>query len=159
MKRERAQPTPTEQPKQTIYRARPKLELGETIKMSKPNLRSVPRDEPTSASDASNSASNGHGGARKGAGRKPKALRYADDLATAEGQIIAALPDVIEGLIRAAKGGDVAAARYLMDRVWGRVAPAAAPVAEDSSIPPDEEEFELIDAEKRAMNDLRRSLI
>ena len=119
----------------------------------RPNLRAVPQV------GADGDGTKQHGGAREGAGRKPKALRYADELATAEGKIVDALPDVIEGLIRAAKGGDVAAARYLMDRVWGRVAPAAAPVAEDHKMPPDEESFELQDAEKRAMNDLRRSLL
>ncbi len=77
----------------------------------------------------------GHGGARDGAGRKPKALRYADELAQAENKIIAALPDVIDGLIRAAKSGDVAASRYLLDRVFGRVNLQAAPPADDTAIP------------------------
>lgn len=81
-------------------------------------------------------ARRGHGGARDGAGRKPKALRYkalryAAELAQAEEKIIAALPDVIDGLIRAAKCGDVAASRYLLDRVFGRVNLQAAPPADD----------------------------
>ncbi len=77
----------------------------------------------------------GHGGAREGAGRKPKALRYAGELADAENKIIAALPDVIDGLISAAKAGDVAASRYLLDRVFGRVKEQSAPPADDTNIP------------------------
>ncbi len=81
-----------------------------------------------------------HGGAREGAGRKPKALRYAAELATAEEKIIAALPDVIDGLIRAAKCGDVAASRYLLDRVFGRVKEQEAPPADDMAFPYSEED-------------------
>lgn len=98
------------------------------------------------------------GGARENAGRKPKALRYAAELADAEGKIVAALPDVIDGLIRAANGGDVAAARYLLDRVWGRVPEAAAPVAEDVSEPLNEDEWEARDAEGAKMRALREGL-
>ena len=83
-----------------------------------------------------------HGGARDGAGRKPKALRYAAELATAEEKIIAALPDVIDGLIRAAKTGDVAASRYLLDRVFGRVKEQEAPPADDMVFPYSEEDAE-----------------
>ncbi len=63
-----------------------------------------------------------HGGARPGAGRPPKALRYAETAALIEERIAAALPEVTEVLIEAAKQGDMAAARYLMDRILGRVA-------------------------------------
>jgi hypothetical protein len=97
-----------------------KLEIGERIKMSNTNGK--------------------HGGARDNAGRKPKALKYAVEVAAAEAKIVAALPDVIDGLISAAKAGDAAAARYLMDRVLGRVKEQAAPPAEDFSIPETEEE-------------------
>ncbi len=89
------------------------------------------------------------GGVREGAGRKPKALRYANEFAEAEGRIIAALPDVINGLIRAATGDpesgvapDVAAAKYLIDRVFGRVKEQGAPMAEDATAPLDENEWQ-----------------
>ncbi len=132
-----------------------KLEFGETIKMSnKPNLRAVPLSDGATAATANAN----HGGARENAGRKPKALRFAAELATAEGQIIQAMPEVIGGLIEAAKGGDVAAARYLLDRVFGRVSESPAPMAEDNRLPPDEEAFDLAQAERNAMNDLRRNL-
>src|SRR5688500_8505480 len=78
---------------------------------------------------------NKHGGARANAGRKPKALKYASELAAAEGKIISALPDVIDGLILAAKGGDVAAAKYLLDRSFGRVKEQSAAIADDTAIP------------------------
>jgi hypothetical protein len=94
-----------------------------------------------------------HGGAREGAGRKPKALRYADELAASEEKIIAALPDVIDALISAAKAGDVAASRYLLDRVFGRVKEQAAPPADDTALPPCEADVE--SAEREA--DVRRA--
>jgi hypothetical protein len=91
-----------------------------------------------------------HGGTRAGAGRKPKALRYARELAAAEGQIIAALPDVISGLIRAAKGDpendvapDVSAAKYLLDRTFGRVAETAVPMADDRTMPYSQDDFDV----------------
>jgi hypothetical protein len=59
--------------------------------------------KPTAKLELNGHASNAHGGAREGAGRKPKALQYADEIATAEAQILAALPDVIAGLIRRAE--------------------------------------------------------
>ena len=84
---------------------------------------------------------NGHGGSRPGAGRPPKALRYAAEIADAESKIIAALPDVIDGLIAAAKAGDAAAGRYLLDRVWGRVQTARAPWSEDQALDYTETDF------------------
>lgn len=92
-------------------------------------------------------ASPQHGGAREGAGRKPKALKYASQLAEAEGKIIAALPEVIEALIKAAKGDevtppDVSAAKYLLDRVWGKIPPQGVPIAEDDKTPIDPEEWQ-----------------
>lgn len=115
-------------------------------------LQAVKLQRPISADDARRAAKeaelNGHGGAREGAGRKPKALRYADELAQAENKIIAALPDVIDGLIAAAKAGDVAASRYLLDRVFGRVKEQAATLSEDMSLPYSEADAER-DAEKQ----------
>jgi len=112
-------------------------------------LQAVKLQQPISEADATRgekekelAARREHGGARDGAGRKPKALRYAAELATAEEKIIAALPDVIDGLIRAAKCGDVAASRYLLDRVFGRVKEQEAPPADDMVIPYSEEDAE-----------------
>lgn len=109
-------------------------------------LQAVKLQRPISAEDARRAAKeaelNGHGGAREGAGRKPKALRYADELAQAENKIIAALPDVIDALIGAAKLGDVAASRYLLDRVFGRVKEQEAPPADDRAIPYSDDDLE-----------------
>lgn len=102
-------------------------------------LHAIKLNKPQSEADARREAKeaelNGHGGKREGAGRKPKSLRYADELAQAENKIIAALPDVIDGLIVAAKAGDVAASRYLLDRVFGRVKEQSAAPADDMSFP------------------------
>jgi hypothetical protein len=87
-------------------------------------------------------AENNHGGARPGAGRKPKALRYASELAQAEEKIMSALPAAIDSLIASAQCGDVAAAKYLLDRAFGRVKEQAAPVAEDTTIPYSETDLE-----------------
>lgn len=85
---------------------------------------------------------NGHGGARAGAGRKPKALKYASELAVAENKIISALPDVIDSLIDAARAGDVSAAKYLLDRSFGRVKEQRAPIADDNELPFSEADYE-----------------
>ncbi len=89
-----------------------------------------------------NHGATGHGGAREGAGRKPKALRYASELAAAEEKIMSALPAAIDSLVDSAKCGDVAAAKYLLDRAFGRVKEQAAPVAEDTGIPYSEADLE-----------------
>lgn len=116
------------------------------------SLHAVKLQKPISEADARRKAKeeelNGHGGAREGAGRKPKALRYADELAQAENKIIAALPDVIDGLIQAAKCGDVAASRYLLDRVFGRVKEQAVTPSEDMALPISAEDAER-DAQKQ----------
>lgn len=83
-----------------------------------------------------------HGGAREGAGRKPKALKYASELAQAEERLMSALPAAIEALESAAKAGDVAAAKYLLDRAFGRVQAQARPPAEDKALPYDEDDLE-----------------
>ncbi len=83
-----------------------------------------------------------HGGAREGAGRKPKALLYSDEIAAAETQILAALPDVLESLIHRAQCGDVAAGKYLIDRVLGRIAEQTAPLVNDTALPFTEEDLE-----------------
>jgi hypothetical protein len=94
---------------------------------------------------------NGHGGARKGAGRKPKAQLYARQIRRAEKRIADELPDLIDRLSELAAGvrvvkqaedgeekvyrkpPDLRALRYLIDRIMGRpdVEPAAPPEAPD----------------------------
>jgi len=78
---------------------------------------------------------NNHGGARPGAGRPPKALRYADTAALVEERIAEALPDITDTLIKAAKNGDLGSARYLCDRILGRVAALEAPPSDDRRLP------------------------
>ncbi len=97
-----------------------------------------------------NGHTNTHGGAREGAGRKPKALQYAEEIATAESQILAALPDVLNSLIRCAKSGDTAASKYLVDRVFGRIAEQNAAIANDTAIPFSEADAEVLEAQADA---------
>jgi hypothetical protein len=70
------------------------------------------------------------GGARPNSGPKPRALRYARDVAAAERKIMLALPSVIDGLIAAAESGDVAAGRYIVDRALGRMDGTKPPIAD-----------------------------
>jgi hypothetical protein len=72
---------------------------------------------------------------------KPRALRYADALESAEQRIVDALPDILDKLIEMAKAGDLKAAAYLCDRVWGRAAGAKAAPADDRELPYDDESF------------------
>jgi hypothetical protein len=83
-----------------------------------------------------------HGGARPGAGRKPKALKYASELAAAEETLMSALPCAIDALIKAAEGGDVSAAKYLLDRAFGRVQAQSYAIAEDVEPPFTEADYE-----------------
>jgi len=62
-----------------------------------------------------------HGGARAGAGRKPKAPRYSEKAAAIEQMIVDALPAIVDKMIDTAMHGDLKAARYLIDRILGRV--------------------------------------
>jgi hypothetical protein len=90
------------------------------------------------------------GGTRPGAGRKPKALKYASEIATAEEKIISVMPELIDTLVDSAKCGDTAAARYLLDRVLGRVQLQAAPMAEDTTLPLTDEDVELLEVKAAA---------
>ncbi len=83
-----------------------------------------------------------HGGARPGAGRRPKALKYASELAAAEETLMSALPCAINALVKAAEGGDVSAAKYLLDRAFGRVQAQSYAIADDTAIPFTEEDVE-----------------
>ncbi len=101
---------------------------------------------------AESSKESTHGGARPGAGRKPKALRYASELAAAENKLMSALPAAIDSLIDSARCGDVAAAKYLLDRAFGRVQVQSAAIAEDTAIPFDESDLERAEKHKEHMD-------
>ena len=102
-----------------------------------PQLRAVPIGEQGAPPPKPNPtpAPQKQPGAREGAGRKPRALRFQSELATAESKIMAALPDAIDALILAAKSGDRRAAIYLLDRAFGRIAAQAVPLADDRTLP------------------------
>jgi hypothetical protein len=91
---------------------------------------------------------NGHGGARENAGRKPKALKYASELAAAENKLMSALPAAIDSLVASVQCGDVAAAKYLLDRAFGRVQVQSAAIAEDTAIPFDESDLARAESKK-----------
>jgi len=93
-----------------------------------------------------------HGGARPGAGRTPKALRYASELAAAENKIMSALPAAVSVLVAAAESGDVSAAKYLLDRAFGRVKEQAAPVAEDTALPYGKADLERDESKREWLN-------
>ena len=66
---------------------------------------------------------------------RPKALRYADRLDAIEEMIVDALPDITRKLIAMAKDGDLAAARYLYDRIGGRPAHLTQSPSIDRTLP------------------------
>jgi len=68
-----------------------------------------------------------NGGARAGAGRPPKAATHVEQVSAIEQTIVDALPSIVDKLIQMAKYGDLKAARYLIDRVLGRVARLPSP--------------------------------
>jgi hypothetical protein len=70
------------------------------------------------------------GGARPNSGPKPRAARLAADIARAEGLLVLAVPKAVDCLLKACEQGDVTAARYILDRVLGRVEVQARPLAE-----------------------------
>lgn len=95
------------------------------------------------------------GGVREGAGRKPKALRYAADVAKAEEKILLAMPEIIDSLIACAKAGDSAAGRYLMDRIFGRVKESTStPPAENIDIPYNEDDHQRAIERKKTVEEL-----
>jgi len=99
---------------------------------------------------------NRHGGAREGAGRKPKALAFADTAALVEEKIAAALPDITDALIEQAKKGDLGAARYLCDRILGRVAAVETAPAEDRRLPFNEEDVQIEEMQRESDRNLAR---
>ena len=72
-----------------------------------------------------------HGGARPRAGHPPKALTYAVQAEAIEQTIVEALPSIVGKLIEMAMDGDLKAARYLIDRILGRVARLTSPPSMD----------------------------
>lgn len=79
----------------------------------------------------------GHGGKRAGAGRRPRALRFAGAVAASESEIASNLLALTRKLVhRALVDGDVKACTYLLDRMMGRPAMTAVVAAEDLRYPP-----------------------
>ena len=109
------------------------------------------------AADSVGPQKSSHGGVRPGSGRKPKALRYAEEVAAQEKRIVAALPELIDLLLAAARAGDSSAARYLVDRVLGRTQIQSKPIAEDFTTPWDGASAEEI-AEMRRRRELSKEL-
>ena len=70
-----------------------------------------------------------------GPDERPKAFRYRDRINAVEEMIVNALPDIATKLISMAKDGDVAAARYLFDRMAGRPSRLPSPPSIDRAIP------------------------
>jgi hypothetical protein len=70
-----------------------------------------------------------------GPDERPKALRYRDRINAIEEMIVDALPDITRKLISMAKDGDLAAARYLYDRIGGRPSRLPLPPSIDRTIP------------------------
>jgi hypothetical protein len=88
---------------------------------------------------------NGHGGRRPGAGRKPKAERFASKIAAAEKRIADRLPDLVDRLFELADGvtiqktdseggvdiytqpPNIRALVYLVDRILGKPLPEPPP--------------------------------
>jgi hypothetical protein len=91
---------------------------------------------------------NGWGGKREGAGRPPKALRYAQELAEAEAMLAEAAPRFVKKLLDLAEGGDVAAIRLCMDRLWGRPGAQSTPPAEDLRTPADTPGARVVDSRR-----------
>jgi len=63
----------------------------------------------------------------------PKAHRYAEQARLIEQMIVDALPEIVGKLVSMAKEGNIAAAKYLIDRIHGRPAKLAAPMVGDIS--------------------------
>jgi hypothetical protein len=82
-----------------------------------------------------------HGGLRPGAGRPPKALKYVDETDAIDRRIVDALPEIIDTAIALAKQGNVAAMRFLTERVLGR-ARSVDPISRDTALPYTQEDFE-----------------
>ena len=84
---------------------------------------------------------NGHGGARPGAGRKPKALQYQAEVSDVEQRIVRMLPRLVDKLYEMAMEGDIRATRYLIDRIMGRIPLLEAAPSVDRSMPYSERDY------------------
>ena len=73
--------------------------------------------------------------------RRPRALRYAEHGRAMEEKIMEGLPEIIDKLMSMAKEGNVAAARYLVDRIHGRPARLSTPAVADTSLPYNHEDW------------------
>jgi len=62
----------------------------------------------------------GTGGARPGAGRKPRSEKFARPIAAAEKRIADHLPKLIDNMIEQADAGDYKANEYLINRIMGK---------------------------------------
>ena len=67
-------------------------------------------------------------------GPAPRALRYAAAANAAEQIIVDALPGIMRKLVSMANDGALAAARYLLDRIYGRPARLSAPAIADRDL-------------------------
>ena len=67
-------------------------------------------------------------------GPAPRALRYAEKANAAEQLIVDALDGIIRKLISQANDGNVAASRYLLDRIYGRPARLSIPAIADREL-------------------------
>ena len=65
---------------------------------------------------------------------RPRALRYAAHARSIEQTIMDALPKVVAKLVSMAEEGNVAAAKYLVDRIHGRPAKLASAAVGDTSL-------------------------
>jgi hypothetical protein len=93
--------------------------------------------------------SNGHGGARPGAGRKPRAVRYSEAVASGEAALFGLLPKAVEVLQRLIAGDDLAAAKLVFAYCLGKPVPQGAPAAEDIRLPTDHTAFPTLASMRR----------
>lgn len=75
------------------------------------------------------------GGKRLGAGRKPKAMRYAPVLDPVEGFIACSSMEIAKSMVKRAIEGDNNAAKYLLDRVLGKPGTQKEPPISDHTMP------------------------
>ncbi len=64
-------------------------------------------------------AATARGGARPGSGRKPRALRFARQVARVERKLVAVMPEMVDALIAAARKGDSKQDRAERDPLGG----------------------------------------
>jgi len=84
---------------------------------------------------------------------RPKALRYAEHAVMIEQMIMDVLPDVIKKLGEMAKEGNIAAARYLVDRIHGRPARLTSAATGDTTLPYTREDWTADLLRKKAKTD------